>query len=137
MNPPLVCCFASPADNVPRNATETAYLDEIIAYWGLEVARVAPDALAETLPGHRILLTVGEGALLANIDDWIAGGGVWISIAGTCGREDLLGVRRLAPDYVLWGGAARSLGEGWTARVIDHPIVAGLDRPLHHFGGVA
>ncbi len=137
MNPPLVCCFPLPPDNVPRNATETDYVDELIAYWGLEVDRVAPTGLADALPAHKILLTVGEGALPGDFADWLSAGGVWIAVSGTCGREDLLGVRRLAPDYLLWGGAARSLGEGWTVAAGDHPIGRALETPLHHFGGVA
>lgn len=136
-SPPLVCAFAEPPQNVPRNATLCHTVHEILAAVGMETLPVLPAEVESVLQESRILLTVGEGPVPDSIVDWVAGGGVWIAVGGTCGHDALFGVRKLAPEFVLWGAAVRNLGEGWIeATCHDNPIAPALPVSLHHFGGV-
>ncbi len=135
--PPIVCAFPTPPPNVPRNAVHTDYIHEITGYAGLETTPVEPARLADALPTGRILMTVGDGPVPDSVADWMANGGVWIAVGGTCGREDLFGVRKLAPDFVLWGAPSRNLGEGWIQAQANNPLSPAFPIPLHHYGGIA
>src|SRR5207248_7896556 len=98
--------------------------------------------LAERVQMFRILVTVGEArvpeALRAELGEWVAAGGAWLSMGGLCGMGDLLGAAYREPGLPLWGGALGVLGEGYLAPLEHgHPALAGITRPLHFFGGIA
>ena len=92
------------------------YVHEILGHAGLCYEQIAPEALAERLPGLRILLTVGETepppALKEQLAAWVEAGGAWISVGGACGLAQLLGVEVEPPAYRLYGFAS-NLGEGY------------------------
>ena len=144
MNVPLgVCVFAEAGKNAARTVSYPGYVHEILAHAGVFYDKVAPAELEGKLASLRVLVTIGESALAEpvkqKLTDWVNAGGAWLSVAGTCGMDELLGVKRLSPTFRNWGGGtARSLGEGYLApEKSAHPMLAHLNRPLHFFGGVA
>ena len=138
-----VCVFAEAGKNAARTVSYPRYVHEILAHAGVFYENIPPAELEGQLPGLRVLVTVGEGALTEpakkKLTDWVEMGGAWLSVAGVCGMDDLLGVKRLSPAFRNWGGGVvRSLGEGYLApEKSEHPMLAHLNRPLHFFGGVA
>lgn len=117
------------------------YVHEILAHAGLCYEQIAPEALADRLPGLRLLLTVGEAepppALKAQLAAWLKAGGAWISIGGTCGLAEIFGVAVDPPAYRLYGFAS-NLGEGYLDRGgVAHPVLDHIPAPLHYFGGIA
>src|SRR5437879_1544923 len=108
-NPFAVCVLPEPAKNAARTAQFGSYIHEILGQAGLWYESVSVDELADALAGDgglRLLLTVGGAALpseaAARLEAWVAGGGAWLSVAGVCGMEALLGVDAVPPAYVLW-----------------------------------
>jgi peptidoglycan/xylan/chitin deacetylase (PgdA/CDA1 family) len=120
------------------------YVHEILGHAGLGYEHVAQAALAERLPGLRILLTVGETepppALREQLADWVEAGGAWISIGGACGLAALFGVEVEPPAFKLYGFAS-NLGEGYLA--VDpapsssHALLGHISLPLHFFNGIS
>ena len=144
MSVPLgVCVFAEAGPNAARAVSYPRYVHEILAHAGIFYETVAPAELEGKLPHLRVLVTVGEAALADDVrrklTEWVEAGGAWLSVAGVCGMEALLGVKRLSSTFRNWGGGTtRSLGEGYLApEKSGHPMLAHLNRPLHFFGGVA
>ena len=117
------------------------YIHEILDHAGVCYDQIAPEALAERLPGLRILLTVGETepplALREQLAAWVATGGAWISIGGVCGLAQLFGVDVEPPAYKLYGFAS-NLGEGYLAASgVSHPTLNHITLPLHFFNGIS
>ena len=141
----VVCVLPEPPKNAPRTTQYGAYIHEILGHAGLCYETLAMDELLGALrdgAGLRLLLTVGEAAFAPDVtgrlEAWVAEGGAWLSIGGICGMEALLGASAVAPSFVLWGGSLRALGEGYMdAGGSGDPVLAGIPRPLHYFGGVA
>ncbi|MBM4460922.1 MAG: hypothetical protein FJ011_24700 [Chloroflexi bacterium] len=131
--------------DIPRYShylvTYGRYLHEILGHAGLCYEQIAPEALAERLPGLRILLTVGETepplALQEQLAVWVAAGGAWISVGGVCGLAELFGVEVEPPAYKLYGFAS-NLGEGYLAAGgVPHPALNHITLPLHFFNGIS
>src|SRR5690606_7044038 len=101
---------------------------------------VPADALAAALPTLRMLLTVGDCALpaelLGELAAWVEGGGRWLAVGGTGGAADLFGVAPEAPAYSSFGGGGGStLGEAYLHSATPHRILDHLRIPLHYFNG--
>lgn len=139
--PLAVCVFPEPDPNRPRTVQYPNYVHEILAHAGVCYASVALADLPATLDRTRLLVTVGEAQLpddlKSRLREWVAAGGGWLALGGTCGMDDVLGVAQGAP-YQGFGAGARTLGEGYlVAQAKDHPSVAHLEKPLHFFNGFA
>src|SRR4051812_49346591 len=139
--PLAVCVFPEPDPNRPRTVQYPNYVHEILAHAGVCYANVTLADLPAMLPRTRLLVTVGEAALAddlkAKLREWVAAGGGWLSLGGTCGMEDVLGVAQ-GSVYQGFGAGARTLGEGYlVTETKDHPSVAHLEKPLHFFNGLA
>jgi hypothetical protein len=135
-----VCVFPEPAANRGRTVNYPGYIHELLAHAGVCYETIGHDDWSEKLPGLKVLVTVGDRALDAraetNLRRWIAAGGMWLSISGLCGLEDVLGVERLAPCYDGWGTGIRSLGEGYLQPICQHRILEFAAKPIHFFGGI-
>ncbi|HEY0076131.1 MAG TPA: hypothetical protein VGB77_18665 [Abditibacteriaceae bacterium] len=137
-----VCVFPEPAKNAPRVVRHANYIHEILGHAGLCYETLDFEALPTAFQdGLRVLLTIGEYALpdaiKAPLTAWIKNGGAWLSIAGLCDMDEILGAVPVAPSYVSWGGKLRSLGEGYFKVTQEaHPVFHNLSRPLHFFGGI-
>jgi peptidoglycan/xylan/chitin deacetylase (PgdA/CDA1 family) len=137
-----VCVFPEPAKNAPRTVRHANYIHEILGHAGLCYETLDFEALPTAFQnGLRVLLTIGEYALPDNIKAsltaWLESGGAWLSIAGLCDMDEVLGAAPVAPSYVFWGGNLRSLGEGFLQVTQEaHPVCHNLSRPLHFFGGI-
>ena len=117
------------------------YVHEILGHAGICYEQIAPEALAERLPGLRILLTVGETepppALKEQLAAWVEAGGAWISVGGACGLAQLFGVEVEPPAYKLYGFAS-NLGEGYLdTGGASHPLLDHITLPLHFFNGIS
>src|SRR6478752_38849 len=138
MLPLGVCVFAEPAPNKPRTVAYPNYLHEILTHAGVAYEHVAPGEIAAKLPNLKLLLTIGDAALDANtktkLRDWLTAGGQWINLCGLCGAEDLLGVKS-HNSFTGWGAGARTLGEVYLPPTA-HPVLAGIETPLHFFNGI-
>ena len=137
-----VCVLRETAKNAARTVSYPNYVFEILAHAGIFHTKVAEAELEARLGELRVLVTVGDSdfppTLKKTLSDWVTAGGAWLSVAGLCGMEELLGVARLGSTFKNWGGGVRSLGEGYLApEKSDHPMLAHLSRPLHFFGGLA
>src|SRR5687768_5464727 len=112
-----VCVLTEAGANRARTVSYPNYVFEILAQAGVFQTKVAPAELEARLADLRVLVTVGDGdfseSLRKKLSDWVSGGGAWLSVAGTCAMEQLLGVERLSSTYKNWGGGVRSLGEGY------------------------
>src|SRR5581483_11001585 len=72
------------------------------------------------------------------LTEWMANGGCWLGVGGLCGMGGLIGAEARRPPVELWGGPLPLLGEGYLRPVdSEHPVLAGLRKPLHYFGGLA
>lgn len=137
-----VCALPPPPRNSARTVAYPEYVHEILGHAGLCYAPLNCDELADALPRLRVLVTVGETAfnedLREQLSDWVAGGGAWLSVGGTCGVPELFGVRMEPPAYSSWGGGLGTLGEGYlSAKDARHPITSHVRTPLHYFNGAA
>lgn len=140
--PVTVCVIAPPAANAARGVVYPHYVHEILQHAGLYHETIAPDDLADALPGIRLLVTVGDGDLpedgRAALSAWVRNGGAWLAMGGVCGLPDVFGVTLEAPSYSTFGGGRCALGEGYLS--LDHPLhplSAGIPGPLHFFNGTA
>jgi hypothetical protein len=138
---PFAACILPPAPkNFARTVQYPYYAREILDASGICYHFVELADLSALLPSIRILLTVGETALADDIKqalrDWVAGGGMWISVAGVCGLEDLFGVVPEGPSYSAWGGGQGMLGEGYLRPAADHYVTGHVRIPLHFFNGL-
>ena len=136
-----VCVFPDAEPNRARTVSYGTYVHEILEHAGVCHTRVEPADVIARLPQVRILLTVGEHAFPVEarhtLQAWVEGGGAWISIGGTCGMSDVLGVSDARPAYSGWGAGVATLGEGYLVprEGTKHPAVAHVEKPLHFFGG--
>ena len=141
--PLAVCIFCQPAKNVARTFQYPHYIREILDHAGICWDEIAVDDLEAALPSLRALVTVGDGSLPEEMKSalrtWVEQGGRWLSIAGACGLDDLLGVKLELPAYSGWGGGACDLGEGYlsTENCTSGEEFAPVPLPLHFFGGLA
>lgn len=148
MNPPIitplgVCVIPEAASNVGRTVTYPGYVHEILSHAGVCYQIVRLEDLPEALPGLAMLLTVGEAGLtddtVGAIRAWVEAGGAWISVAGTLGLAETLGVEVEQPALSEWrGGGVATLGEGYLkAEDASHPMMGCVAIPLHYFNGLA
>src|SRR5689334_9889175 len=122
-----VCVLPEPPLNMPRTAAYPNYIHEILVHAGLCYTRIPADSLAARLDEIGILVTIGEQKfsddLQKQLRSFVEAGGAWISVGGTCGMDDLLGVAQL-PAYSGFGAGVRTLGEGYlTPQAKDHPML--------------
>ena len=140
---PLGVCVLPPPDrHRARSACYPQYIHEILSHAGVCSRTVAFGDLGTALDDISILLTVGEAEfpapLRAKVRSWVRKGGLWISIGGVCGLEELFGVEQEAPAYKGWGLGMSVLGEGYLSPAAPrHPIISDSDMPLHFFGGLS
>ncbi len=141
--PLAVSIFPKPNQNVARTFQNPQYIREILDHAGICRDEITFDELAAALPSLRVLVTVGDGPMpeetKASMRSWVEQGGAWLSIAGTCGLDDLFGVHLERPTYTGWGGSVCDLGEGYLS-TDDCPSSDDIDPlplPLHFFGGLA
>ena len=135
-----VCVWAAPR-YTHYLAAYGHYVHEILGHAGLCYEQIAPEALAQRLPGLRILLTVGKTepppALKEQLAAWVEAGGAWISVGGVCGLARLFGVEVEPPAYKLYGFAS-NLGEGYLdTGGASHPLLDHITLPLHFFNGIS
>jgi hypothetical protein len=135
-----VCVLPQKGINVARTVSCPDYIFEILEHAGLFHERVAYEQLQAALAELQILVTIGDvdfdQTLRDELTRWVEKGGAWLSIAGTCGMDSLLGGVRQQPEITSWGGGARSLGEGYLVTLdASHPALSHVNRPLHLFGG--
>jgi hypothetical protein len=129
--------------NAPRSVTHGHYIQEILQHAGLCHRQFGLSDIADELPGICMLLTVGEAQFSSSVRqalrNWIDNGGIWISIAGTCGCQEWFGVEVERASFAGWGGAgACVLGEGYLQpHDGGHHALSHLSKPLHYFNGVA
>src|SRR5438067_4240826 len=111
-----VCVWSEAAINRARTVSYPRYVFEILNHAGVFHTPLTPPKLLEHLDELRILVTVGEteltNELKSRLTKWVEVGGAWISVAGTCGMEALLGAKPMPSTFANWGGGMRSLGEG-------------------------
>jgi hypothetical protein len=132
-----VCVMGEAAQNAARTCMYPHYIFEILAHAGVFHTRIAAGELDARLDEVRVLVTMGEGKAPEKLRDWVNGGGMWISVGGLCGMEELLGVKRQVNSFANWGGGVRSLGEGYLVPHQPSVMLDHVNRPLHFFGGVA
>lgn len=136
-----VCVWPPPAPNRARTFLDAPYVHEILRHAGLCYSTVAPKQLAEQLQQLRILVTIGETDLAADLGEqlssWVENGGVWLSVSGVCGLAELFGAVIDAPPFQGFGVGVSTLGEGYLQTQSEHPAVAHLQKPLHFFNGLA
>ncbi|MGI8907143.1 MAG: hypothetical protein ACR2IE_11710 [Candidatus Sumerlaeaceae bacterium] len=140
LSPMHVCVFPPPPPNGSRTCSYSHYIHEILAAAGIFYSTVTLDDLATTLNQTSILLTVGEmklpGDVASALEKWVESGGCWISVAGVCGLESLLGARVAPPSYGSWGGGGVTLGEGYLKASSAHRTTEHVRLPLHYFNGI-
>lgn len=137
-----VCVLPDRIPNRARTVQYAGYVLEVLEHAGVCHTRVAADQLVVRLGRLRMLLTVYDQPLAddvrAALQTWVERGGAWIAVGGTCGMPELFGVEAVAPAHASWGGGVNALGEGYlVAREPRHPIIQGINDPLHYFNGVA
>lgn len=135
-----VCVWEEAEVHSSRTVSNSGYIHEILSHAGVGYSTITPDDLSDTLPGLKLLLTVGETTLSDDLAQklraWVRGGGAWVSIAGTCGLSELFGVDVEPSSYDLWGPSIGTLGEGYLKpQDNSHPVLAHLEIPLHYFNG--
>ena len=135
-----VCVLPQKGLNSARTVSYPDYIFEILEHAGVFHRRLAFEQLRDNLAELQILVTIGDAEfdqmLQDQITHWVEAGGAWLSVAGTCGMDRLLGAARQEPEIKCWGGGARSLGEGYfVALEQSHAAIAHINRPLHLFGG--
>ena len=137
-----VCALPPPPRNGARTVAYPEYVHEILGHAGLCYSALGCEDIADALPRLRVLVTVGEAAfdedLKQRLRNWVANGGAWLSVGGTCGVPELFGVQMEPPAYWSWGGGLGTLGEGYmSANDVRHPITSHVRIPLHYFNGAA
>lgn len=140
LSPVGVCVLPQPNKNGSRSTAYPDYIFEIMEAAGVYHTAEKFEDLETRLPQLGVLVTIGETAFsetLANaLKSWVENGGAWISIAGTCGLDDVLGVSVLPAGYSSFGGGMGTLGEGYLKPVnTTHPVLNHLEIPLHYFNG--
>lgn len=138
---PLLLCAQTPAPlHRARTCEYPGVVGELLGHLGVGHATADAAELPALLPETGVLLTVGEVDLGEEgreaLRNWVAGGGVWLAVSGTCGLADLLGVDLEAASYTGWGGGSGCLGEGYLAPDPRSALCGDAPLPLHHFGGV-
>lgn len=136
-----VCVLPEPPPNRARTVCQGRYIHEVLRHAGLCYAEASLEALAERLPQLRILVTVGETELPAELcrqlQSWIQAGGAWLSVGGACGLIELFGAQMETPAFIGFGSSVCALGEGYLQTDAAHPILTHLHKPLHFFNGLA
>lgn len=139
-SPVGVCVFREPGPNRGRTVNYPVYIHEILAHAGVCYANIPSPELAMRLSELRVLITVGDDLFdlptQQALRTWVENGGAWLSIGGSCGMEETLGIARVPPAYAGWGTGVRSLGEGYLQPAGGHRILEFAEKPVHFFGGV-
>jgi hypothetical protein len=108
------------------------YIREVLQHAGLFFEEWRTDGLSSLKDRPvRVILLVGDlpltNAQRGSLSNWVRDGGSLISIGGTSGMDEVLGVAGKKP-----------LAEGWIrVTADDHPVTARLRSSLHVFGGFA
>ncbi len=136
-----LCLWTQPVTNAARTTEHAAYVREILDHAGVCYRTITPEALPEALPNLRILLTIGEtsadSALQESLRNWVAQGGMWVSVGGVCGLSDLFGVQVEPPAGVGWAISVGTLGEGYMQACQPvSPLLSHTRIPLHFFNGI-
>lgn len=135
-----VCVLPESGLNTARTVTYPNYIFEILQHAGVFHQPLAMDEIEPGLTHLRLLITVGDAtfpeSLKSSLSRWVEDGGAWLSIAGTCAMDALLGATPVEPELASWRGGPRSLGEGYLITLDpSHPALTHVTRPLHFFGG--
>jgi len=121
-----VCCY------------HPEYVREILEHAGIFYLEPPREVLAAGRIDQGVLLFVGNVGLTseeqAGVRAHLEAGGAAVFVAHPSGAWDLLGIEA-APSGAFVPGFV-PLGEGYLCRG-EHPVVAGVPRPLHYFGGTA
>jgi hypothetical protein len=141
ISPLGVCVIDPPGENYPRTINYPAYIYEILSHAGMCYYPIDAAGIESALPDLRILVTVGDASdedfPAEALRSWVFNGGCWISIGGTCGLSDLLGVERVLPPFRPYGTEIACLGEGYMhVPVTPHRVLDHVNIPLHYFGGI-
>ena len=136
-----VCVLPDPPANLARTAAQKDYVHEILGHAGLCYSAIPIEALPQSLPELRVLVTVGDTELDQDLSvrlrDWVEAGGTWIAVAGVCGMPDLFGVEVEQPSFGMWNRGAGTLGEGYLEPLDkSHSVLSHLSIPLHFFNGL-
>src|ERR1043166_5947904 len=103
-----VCVLPQRALNKARTVNYPNYIFEILNHAGLFHQPLPFDQLESALESIRILVTIGDtdftDSMQQKLRTWLQSGGAWLSIAGTCGMDDLLGATRQEPAMWSWAG---------------------------------
>jgi len=118
-----------------------AYIHEILGHAGICYKSIPYQRFCRALDRIQVLLTLGETRLSPkarnSLCSWVRSGGAWITVAGTCGLADMIGVNVDEPDYDTWATGVSNLGEGYVLpRAPSHPVLSHLSIPLHFFNGL-
>jgi hypothetical protein len=138
-----ICICGEGRKNAARAVSYSHYVYEILDHAGVWYCKIQGLDLEDALPNLRILVTVGEVALSDSgrqaLQEWVEGGGAWISIAGLSGLEEWLGLRPVHSGYQGFGaGKFCPLGEGYLrSEKPNHPVLEHLSIPLHFFNGLS
>jgi hypothetical protein len=138
---PLLLC-AQPATPLhrPRTCEYPGAVAELLGHLGVAHATAEAADVPALLPETGVLLTVGEVDLGEEgreaLRGWVADGGAWLAVSGTCGLADLLGVDLEAASYAGWSGGIGCLGEGYLEPDPASDLCGDAPLPLHYFGGV-
>lgn len=140
LSPVGVCVLPRPNKNGSRTTTYPDYIFEIMDSAGIFYTVETIEELAARLPKLGVLVTVGEAELPEDLAGalkaWVNDGGAWVSVAGVCGQDELLGVSAQSAAFSSFGGGMGTLGEGYLkVDQADHPVLSHLEIPLHYFNG--
>src|SRR5437870_1561649 len=106
--PFAICVLPEKQMNVARTVTYPTYIFEILNHAGLFYERVETDALEEALNHLQLLVTIGDwdfpASLKQRLTTWVESGGGWLSIAGVCNMDDILGASRRDSEMWTWAG---------------------------------
>lgn len=140
ISPLGVCVIDPPDENWPRMVNYPEYIFEILSHAGICYDTIKMSDIGKNISDLRILLTIGDTTAdsfdSSALRDWVQSGGCWISIGGTCGLCDLLGVERVEPTFRPYDTEIACLGEGYMTVSEAHKVVEHLKIPLHYFGGI-
>jgi hypothetical protein len=116
------------------------YIHEILSHAGLPYLPITPNELQVSLLNAQILLTIGNAVLTddqrTSLDTFVRSGGSWINLCGFFDMSELLGVDLIPPPPGWASSKSRTIGEGYLVPASSHPIVSGIEKPLHFYNGL-